>query len=43
VIINAGIKRLVYKRDESYKDWPKVHDFLSRNDVLCLGIGEHAS
>jgi deoxycytidylate deaminase len=38
LIVNSTITRLVYIRDDSYADWPKVHKFLEDNKVECWGL-----
>lgn len=38
LIVNSTIRRVIYRRDESYEQWPFVHRFLTYNGVECLAI-----
>ncbi len=38
LIASSGIKRLVFKQDLSYKNWPDVESFLRAAGIVAIGV-----
>lgn len=38
LIASSGIKRLVFKKDSAYRDWPNVEKFLIAAGIVAVGV-----